>query len=303
VRLRPLLIVVALLAGSVVSAEQFGSRVRFKAPPVIVSGGGGGVGCNGPCVFSISFAVADGWTQAGGQLLSGGGGAICNSLGWSFGGHQSIVHEGGSSYINATDGCALLETAANYASGGGGFGFRQRVINGTNGNAGGIVIEAATSQTKLWLSYRIRYDSNFTLAAGYGKEFASYTGGGAHYAITGIENGVMGLTIDGSTLVSSSTSWASHMGSNRSDGQWHCHEIAMDISGQKVQSWLDGVAVVDATGVNWRGVTDISSWQVTVNYSSVSNCPANGCAVDIDDIAGDNDLTWGQRLGCPGAGG
>ena len=186
-----------------------------------------------------------------------------------------------------------ITSAANNQNGDGGKG--QRHWLGNNGdvsgnNSGGIAVSFNTPQTNIWMRWYMRFE------IGFNDQWDSYKVIFLHndskdpgYIQLGYPGNSGARMFGGGTLDSSQTcsncAWgtANLYPTGTSDGTWHCYEVNIDIAGGKAQWWIDGTRIINATGISWNGLDNVSSIEIGSNCKNTSH--SHSMAVDYDDFA------------------
>lgn len=251
-----------------------------------------GVGCVGACLFETSFTTAQGWTSDTQQFGTG-----CGS---GFSGIQPGVGNNGA-WTTASGSCDEVTTAANYPGGAGGRGFRHYRGNGSDNNGGGMMITLPTGMTEVWYSLRIRFSSGFQWVGGtphYTKDLYWHTSSG--YLVAGHQGGGWGFDVGGHDNYGGTENWTTLYSSGTADGLWHCLDFYHNIANSTARVWVDGVKVLDKSGVNYTGFSTFTHFQLGENQAIVNG---GDYYTDYDDLRIDTGLPAGSRLGCPGSGG
>ncbi len=190
---------------------------------------------------------------------------------------------------------SLINASGNNPNGGGGKGFRVAIGDGTNMLGASPKVEFKTPQPEIWMRWYIRFPLGFAWNPMHYLKLA-------YLSTTGHTScGVMGLQVDkiyyydiycgtgygGNTPVPNH-GWNWIMGGDIGDGLWHCYEMHLKMNTPAgtnngiIESWVDGIKVLDGSNVNFCGGT-FTSIALNVNQDSPNN---GGCTyVDYDDIA------------------
>jgi hypothetical protein len=256
-----------------------------------------------PNLFVTSFRTVEaggGWNAEHLQKV-----ATCGGLGfYNLGGgqpYQTGIGNGGDNLADGTSAsCDAVTTGGNFGGGAGGRGFKHWVNDGFDANSGAFNIDLPSAQTEIWISYYIAWQPGFTWSAGnpqFIKDWYFDQGHNPANAIGYTSNGGFGTTqfFPVSRNISNNYTWQTVYGTT-SDGKFHCfeHHLKTDTNGSNgiFETWVDGVAAVSVSDVNYGGAS-FQFGQMMVNQ----NNPANGGIAweKIDDI-GVGNL---GRIRCP----
>lgn len=299
----------ALVVFAFVSFGPMAMRGAWSLVPVK----GAQVGCTGGCSFETSFlttnknydgsatGVKPGWTADVNQTRSTGG--VCaTGVPGGFASQQAGVSDKGN-WTDAAGRCDAVLTAANYASGAGGRGFRHYMDTGAagnNSNGGGITIATASAITTgtFNVTWMERWDAGMNwnyLTNGPNPHYIKsiYMINGT-FLICGYQGTGYGCNHNGGANTTGSTcTWVTTQGGANADGLWHNHEIQVDLTNARVRYWIDGVACLN-TAYAMVGFGGFSSFfisnQAYVNVSGFT---------DYDDLKVEAGLTAGDRIGSP----
>lgn len=270
---------------------------------------GAQVGCTGGCTFETSFLTTNknydgsatgaktGWTadvyQAAASCANGTPGNLTTE-------QAGVSSSGG--WVDGLGNCDGVITAANYASGAGGRGFRHYRApgsTGANSNGGGIkfIMPSNINSGIVNITWMEKWDAGMNW---------NYSGHGPepHYAkniymrtsnflICGYEGGAAGCNYNGGSSTSSVCTWVGVMGGQNSDGNWHNFELQINITGQYIKTWIDGSLCVDQaySFPLWQGLDEMFiSNQAYVNVAGFT---------DFDDFKVETGLASGDRIGSP----
>jgi len=267
-----------------------------------------------PCLIMLGILVWPGMVAA----INFSGGVWTTSFDYS-GGECSMSGAGGGTDCTDTANDGLewdrnpytragknteAVVAANNPNGDGGMGFRTWIADGNDNQTGDVSINfGGTSgpQKEFWLRWYQRYSTGFTwgqgLDAGYDKTFYMYTGGSMSLPF-GYSGGEWGVAIQGGAsspdeFRTTGVKWSDLFG-GPADGLFHMIEmhIKLDTAAGNdgiFRMWLDGVNVIDLTGVDWTGGDSASQQGIThMEFNSNQNAASNTGGmgyVDYDDIA------------------
>jgi hypothetical protein len=113
--------------------------------------------------------------------------------------------------------------------------------------------------------------------------------------VFGIQGGASWGIFDGSTINSSSKTWASTMGGNTGDGLWHCYEWHIQHgAGARIEIWVDNVQYLNRTTNMAPGSTSFLA--LGENQNQVTGAGGTAWYTDYDDLA----FSATGRIGCLG---
>lgn len=217
-------------------------------------------------------------------------------------GLNSVNCDGWTGYGTWNNGPPYYEsvtTAANNAGGAGGRGIRHWVGTGKNSNSGGMRLTFNT-QSELWIRFYKRYAAGFSWSPMQEDKmlWLGGTSGAPETAIFSYSrdsfrfwNQNQSSPPGNNTIYgTANTGWNNVMGRSVSDGLWHCYEVHVKMNSSPgvydgvEQAWIDGVLVLDATGVNLGGGPGWGNANFNINSDYAVPVGGQG-AVDLDDVA------------------
>ena len=168
-------------------------------------------------------------------------------------------------------------------------GYRHKIGSGSNNNGGGIQVSFTESE-EIWVRYYCRYPVNFSFSSGgYNKQIYLNNGldGHSYWGVHDYEWG--GYVNSAASPQKSGVTFATTMGGNNGDGQWHCFEwhFKMNTVGQTdgiVELWLDGTQIMTTSDNEFR----TSGSQGFTNFRMGENLDSSAVALalqDFDDVA------------------
>jgi hypothetical protein len=242
---------------------------------------------NPKLLFSTTFDCPEWKTSDGGHPVPGmvmHGGWKTRPEGSSAGGHEEQV-----------------TADANFPGGGGGKGQRHWEGDGSNNNSGGIAVRLKQIEPELWIRWYMRYEKGFAWKNGrpyydkilyiWGEEISVKGARGCQIIPEWYGADQFSLSAQGSgddfQCCKLGTGWKTVMGSNVSDGKWHCYEIHIKASSGGKKDGIGELWIDDVQRYSFKDAYLPTKGWIYILFGSNQSEPENGrdMYVDYDDIA------------------